>query len=112
MPDIFLLEINNYYVTAPFLKAQENLLLDWNDIENRYINSPLVANLEGNLPFKYFEKEQSFEIFKQAIEDGGKKGIFPLEQCNKRLKWNTPDEHSNRYFYASVENKVSAKFST
>ena len=109
MPDIFLLEINNYYVTVPFGKIQNNLNLDWTVIQQKYLESPLIANLEGNLPFRYFEKEQSFELFKQAIEADGKKGIFPLKDCTKKLKWNTPDEHSRKYFYASVENKVNAR---
>ena len=110
MPDIFLLAINNYYVTVPFMKAQENLNLDWEEIKYRFLNSPHIEGLESTIPFRYFEKEQSFEIFKQAIEAGGKKGIFSLKDCNKKLNWNTPNEHSNMYFYASVENKVNRKF--
>lgn len=110
MPDIFLLEINNYYVTVPFLKAQEHLKLEWDEVRNRYINSNQIKSLETNLPFRYFEKEQSFEIFRQAIEAGGKKGIFPLSNCVKKLKYNTPDEHSEIYFYASVENQVNRKY--
>ena len=110
MPHIFLLEINNYYVTTPFIAAQNNLNLEWDDIRERFINSRQIASLEKTLPFRYFEKEESFEIFKEAIEEGGKKGVFPLKDVSKKLKTNKPDEHSNKYFYASVENKVAAKF--
>ena len=112
MPDIFLLEINNYYVTVPFLKAQEALKLEWDEVKKRYLNSAQIRSLETTLPFKYFEKEQSFEIFRQAIEAGGKKGIFPLSDCVRKLKSNMPDEHSEKYFYASVENQVNRRFST
>jgi len=107
MPDIFLLEINNYYVTVPFARIQEKLGLDWIEIKQRFIDSSLIVDLERMIPFRYFEKEQSFEIFTQAIEVNGKKGIFSLKDCNKTLKWNTPDEHSHTYFYASVDNKVN-----
>ncbi|MBE6029200.1 MAG: hypothetical protein E7226_03500 [Clostridiales bacterium] len=107
MPDIFMLEINNYYVTVPFLKVQENLNLEWDDIRERFISSRQIASLEMTLPFKYFEKEESFEIFKEAILVGRKKGRFSLKDVSKKLKYNIPDEHSNRYFYASVENKVN-----
>lgn len=107
MPDIFLLEINNYYVTAPFLKAQENLNLDWDDIRRRYLSCRLIESLEDVLPFRYFEKEESFEFFKEAIMAGGKKGIFPLRDVSKKLRTNSPDEHSTKYFYASTENKVA-----
>lgn len=110
MPDIFLLEINNYYVTVPFLKVQENLNLDWKTIKEKYLKSELIASLERILPFRYFEKEQSFEIFKQTIEAGDKKGVFRLADCSKKLKSNTPDEHSSRYFYASVENQINREF--
>ena len=106
MPNIFLLEINNYHVTVPFLNVQKNLNLDWSDVKEKFLSSQQIASLERILPFRYFEKEQSFEIFKQAIEADGKKGIFRLADCSKKLKSNTPDEHSSRYFYASVENKV------
>ena len=109
MPDIFLLEINNYYVTVPFVKIQDNLNMDWIVVRQKYLGSALITNLEGNLPFRYFEKEQSFELFKQAIEANGKKGIFSLKDCTKKLRWNTPDEHSREYFYASVENKAKAR---
>lgn len=109
MPDIFLLEINNYYVTAPFKKAQEYLKLEWEEIKKRFLNSAHIKSLESTLPFRYFEKEQSFEIFKQAIEADGEKGIFSLSKCNKKLKWNNPDEHSKKYFYASVENQVKQR---
>lgn len=110
MPDIFLLAINNYYVTVPFMKAQENLNLDWEEIKYRFLNSSHIKGLERTLPFRYFEKEQAFEIFKQAIEAGGKKGIFRLKDCNRKLNWNKPNEHSTLYFYASVENKVNRKY--
>lgn len=110
MPDIFLLEINNYYVTVPFLKVQENLNLEWDEVKERFMNSGQIASLEGLLPFKYFEKAESFEIFREAIQAGGKKGIFSLKDVSKKLKCNTPDEHSNRYFYASTENIVNRKF--
>lgn len=106
MPDIFLLEINNYYVTVPFNRIQDQLGLDWPKVKKLYLNSQLVASLESILPFRYFEKEQSFEIFKQAIEEGGTKGIFRLEECKKKLKWNDPDKNSTKYFYASPENKA------
>ena len=109
MPDIFLLEINNYYVTVPFKKAQENLKMEWAEIKNRFLNSVHIKSLESVLPFRYFEKEQSFEIFKQAIEADGKKGIFSLSECSKKLKWNNPDEHSKKYFYASIENEVNRR---
>ena len=110
MPDIFLLEINNYYVTVPFAEAQKNLNLDWDEIRRRFTESKLVGSLESTLPFKYFEKEESYEIFKEAVLAGGSKGIFPLKDVSKKLKYNTPDEHSRRYFYASAENKVNRKF--
>lgn len=106
MPDIFLLEINNYNVTVPFLKAQENLNLEWSEIKDRFLQSRQVASLEGILPFRYFEKAESFEIFKQAAEAGGKKGIFPLRDCKAKLKWNKPNRRSKTYFYASIENKL------
>ena len=106
MPDIFLLEINNYYVTVPFLKAQESLNLEWDEIKIRFMKCVPIQSLEQTLPFKYFEKAESFEIFKEAILAGGKKGIFSLKDVSKKLKWNTPDEKSRSYFYASVENKV------
>ncbi len=35
MPDIFLLEVNNYYVTNPFRKVQSVLQLEWSEIKNR-----------------------------------------------------------------------------
>ena len=110
MPDIFLLEINNYYVTVPFAEAQKNLNLDWDEIRRRFTESKLVGSLESTLPFKYFEKEESYEIFKEAVLAGRSKSIFPLKDVSKKLKSNTPDEHSRRYFYASVENKVNRKF--
>ena len=109
LPDIFLLKINNYYVTVPFKKVQDNLNLNWDEIKRGFLSSELIRSIEGNIPFRYFEKEESFEIFKQAIEADGKKGIFSIKDCNKKLKWNKPDEHSSRYFYASVENKVNRK---
>ena len=109
MPDIYLLEINNYYVKMPFEKAQENLNLEWTEIRNRFLNSVHIRSLESTLPFKYFEKEQSFEIFKQAMEAEVKDGIFRLSECSKKLKWNNPDEHSTKYFYASVENEVNRR---
>lgn len=109
MPHIFLLEINNYYVTAPFKKAQENLKLEWEEIKKRFINSAHIKSLEAILPFRYFEKEQSFEIFKQAIEADVKNGVFSLSDCSKKLKWNNPDERSKKYFYASVENQVKQR---
>ena len=109
MPDIFMMEINNYYVTDPFLKIQEKLKLEWSDIKNRFINSRLIANLEENLPFRYFEKEQSFEFMKQAVEAGSRKGIFTLSDCNAKMKWNKPDENSSLYFYSSIENKMKKK---
>lgn len=107
MPEIFLLEINNYYVTVPFMKVQENLNLEWAVIKDRFLSSRQIKSLEKILPFRYFEKEQSFEIMRQAVEAGGKKGIFTLSDCRKKLKWNKPDEHSRKYFYASVENKMN-----
>lgn len=110
MPDIFLLEINNYYVTVPFKEVLENTNLDWPEIKVRYFSSQQIAATEKNIPFRYFEKEESFEIFKQAIEANGKKGIFRLADCKKKLRWNTPNEKSTKYFYASVENKVNRKF--
>jgi hypothetical protein len=109
MPNIFLLEINNYNVTVPFIKAMEALNLDWSEIKERFLQSRQIKSLEGILPFRYFEKEESFEIFKQAIEAGGEKGIFPLEDCNKKLKWNRPDKHSNTYFYANTDNQLKRK---
>lgn len=109
MPDIFLLEISNYNVTAPFLKAQENLNLEWPEIKDRFLQSRQVASLEGILPFRYFEKTESFEIFKQAAEAGGKKGIFPLKDCTSKLKWNKPNKRSKTYFYASIDNQLKRK---
>ena len=106
MPDIFLLEINNYFVTVPFMKTQDNLKLEWEEIKRRFLGSAHIRALESVLPFRYFEKEQSFEIFKQAVEAGGSKGIFRLSDVKGKLDSNTPFEHSNKYFYASVENKV------
>ena len=96
-------------MTVPFKKAQENLKMEWAEIKNRFLNSVHIKSLESVLPFRYFEKEQSFEIFKQAIEADGKKGIFSLSECSKKLKWNNPDEHSKKYFYASIENEVNRR---
>lgn len=110
MPDIFLLEINNYYVTVPFAEVQKNLDLEWNDIKERFIQSKQIQSLESILPFKYFEKEEAFEIFKEAVQADGKKGIFPLKDVSQKLKTNIPDEHSRKYFYASVQNKVERKY--
>ena len=110
MPNIFLLEINNYYVTVPFAEVQKNLDLDWNEIKERFLQSKQIQSLESILPFKYFEKEEAFEIFKEAVQADGKKGIFSLKDVSKKLKTNTPDEHSRQYFYASVQNKVDRKF--
>ena len=110
LPNIFSLEINNYWVTVPFLKIQEELKLDWNDIRNKFIKNDFVLSMESNLPFKYFEKEESFEIFKEAIQNGGKKGIFSLKDVTAKLKYNSPNENSRDYFYASVENKVNRQF--
>lgn len=110
LPDIFLLEINNYWVTVPFLKIHEELRLNWDDVRERYIKSDLVLSMEANLPFKYFEKEESFEIFKAAIQNGGGKGVFQLKDMTKNLKYNIPNENSRDYFYASVENKVNRQF--
>lgn len=110
MPDIFLLEINNYYVTVPFTEVQKNLDLDWNEIKERFLQSKQIQSLESILPFKYFEKEEAFEIFKEAAQADEKKGIFSLKDVSKKLRTNTPDEHSREYFYASVQNKVDRKF--
>jgi hypothetical protein len=96
-------------VTVPFKTIQDNLNLNWEEIKRGFINSELIRSIEGNIPFRYFEKEESIEIFKQAIEADGKKGIFSIKSLNKNLKWNKPDEHSNKYFYASTENKVNRK---
>lgn len=109
MPHIFLLEINNYYVTVPFSEIQKNLNLDWDEIKGRFLCSKQIQSLENILPFRYFEKEESFEIFKEAVLVGGKKGIFSLMDVSKRLKTNIPDEHSREYFYASIQNKVNLK---
>lgn len=111
MPHIFLMEINNYGVTVPFLNAQSKLNLDWDDIRSRFINSGNIKNLESVLPFRYFEKEESFEFFKAAVEAGGKKGVFRLESVKKKLKTNMPNPNSRTYFYASVENKVGLRLS-
>lgn len=110
MPDIFLLEVNNYWVTVPFIKIQKELNLEWDVVKERFITGVFVKSLEELLPFKYFEKEESFEIFKEAIQNAGSKGIFPLKDVSKKLKWNIPDENSEFYFYASTENKVNRKF--
>ena len=105
-----MLEINNYLVTVPFKKVLENTNLDWSEIKVKYLHSQQIEATENNIPFRYFEKEESYEIFKQAIEADGKKGIFRLADCKKKLKWNTPNEKNTKYFYASVENKVNRKF--
>ena len=110
MPDIFLLEINNYYVTAPFIEVQKSLNLEWSTIRDKYLGSMQIQVLENNLPFRYFEKEESFEIFKEAVIAGRKKGVFPLRDVSRRLKTNTPNEHSRKYFYASTENIVKRQF--
>ena len=110
MPDIFLMEINNYYVTAPFLKVNKHLNLDWTSVRERYLSSILIGSLERILPFRYFEKDESFEIFKEAIEASGTKGVFRIENVSRKLKTNKPDEHSVKYFYASVENKVNRMY--
>ena len=110
MPDIFLLEINNYYVTAPFLKVNKHLNLDWASVRERYLSSILIGSLERILPFRYFEKDESFEIFKEAVEASGTKGVFRIENVSRKLKTNKPDEHSVKYFYASVENKVNRMY--
>ena len=107
MPEIFLFEINNYYVTVPFKKVQDRIHLEWPDIKERYLNSRQIAALEQLIPFRYFEKEESFEIFRQAIEADGKKSIFRLADCTRKLKWNKPDEKSTTYFYASTENVMA-----
>lgn len=73
MPDIFLLAINNYYVTVPFMKAQENLNLDWEEIKYRFLNSPHIEGLESTIPFRYFEKEQSFEFLSRQSKRVGRK---------------------------------------
>lgn len=105
MPDIFLLEISSAFVTIPFKAVQAKLNLSWEEVKRRFVNSPLVQMMETTLPFKYFEKEESFEIFKQAVE-ADRKGIFKLAECRDKLKWNIPDENSNTYFYSSIKNKV------
>ena len=107
MPDVFMLEINNYYVTKPFIETQKNLNLDWGVIKKQFLNSRQINYLETIIPFRYFEKEESFEIFKEAIQAGGKKGIFPLSDVSKKLKSNIPDENSKSYFYASTQNLVN-----
>lgn len=102
--------------------------IDFNAVANNYIaNGDL--NAEGNIVsvsqvsketlkrYAYviyvYEHQQyeisleSFEIFKEAIQNAGTKGIFQLKDVNKKMKWNTPDENSRLYFYASTENKVN-----
>lgn len=110
MPDICLLEINDFYVTEPFAEVQKNLNLDWDKIKERFLQSKQIQSLESILPFKYFEKEATFEIFKEAVQADEKKGFFPLKDVSKKLKVNIPDEHSRKYFYASVQNIVNRKF--
>lgn len=109
MPDIFMMEINNYIVTAPFLKAQEELNYDWGTVKNLFYNSVTRKSLENLLPFRYFEKEESFEFLKEAVLSGERGGVFPLSKVSKKLKWNKPDVHSNDYLYTSTENLVAMK---
>ncbi len=110
MPNIFLMEINNYHVTSLFNTINGVLHLEWDDIYKRFMGSKLIASLERLLPFRYFEKEDSFEFFKEAILANESKGIFRLADVSKKLKVNMPDEHSVLYFYASPENETKRHF--
>ena len=109
MPDIFLFEISS--ISFPFRRIQEELNLNWHEIESLFFSSRMVSCLDQLLPFKYFEKKEAFELFKSAIEAGETTSIFKLSDLEKKLKYNKPDEHSKKYFYASVENQVNRKFS-
>lgn len=105
-PDIFCLEVNNYYVTVPFLVIQKELKLDWDDIHTRFVTSRYVKMLEQSIPFAYFGIEESYAIFKEAIEVGDKKGVFPVSKISVSLKYNVPDKQSKNYFYDSIENRM------
>ena len=105
-----MLEINNYHVTVPFLEVQKNRDIGWEELRKQYMSCPQIDSLERLLPFKYFDRKESFEFFREAIEAGEKKGIFRVGDLNKRLKMNIPDPNSNKYFYASPENCVKKKF--
>lgn len=108
MPQILGVEIWKYSVISPFLKIQEELSLDWKEIKKIYMSSRLVNSLNDILPFKYFDINEAFNFFKQALDSKCDGNIFTLSNLTKKLKINKPDPHSTTYFYASIENKMIA----
>lgn len=98
-------------VTNPFIAVQKELNLSDSEIRDRYMSSQLLDSVAKVLPFSYFEKEEAYDFFKEAVDEGEKKGVFPLAEVKKKLKYNKPNERSKKpYFYASVSNKTGIRF--
>ena len=75
-------KIDNYKVTKNFYIIQDNLNLNFETIRNKYINSEALEGLQSMQLPQYFDIQQSYELFMQAIANKSFSGYYiPKIDC-------------------------------